>query len=576
MSKRLTGSIMKAKSNSFSLHWRIVAVLLLVSILPLALVGGGAQIVFKGLLEEKTLELHRSVVETHARSIDLYLVERLRVLDLVAGSYRLEELCAEGRLKEMLDTINSSYGMSFIDLGVIDEDGRHLAYVGPYALQDKNYLHEKWFQSVMSQGFYISDVFLGFRGVPHCIMAVKRREGESSWILRATINSVEFEKLVRPAQIGRTGDTFIINSEGFYQTPSKSGNVMVMSSITPPKKHSGVEQSYVLEDRTSMLRATTWLNNGRWMLVVQQDEREIQAPVREATLKGLLVILIAVVLVVVTTVLATRHLTRQIDRANAEREQMSRDLLRSAKLASLGEMSSGLAHEINNPLAIISAEQTNIADMVGDLEANANLKTELLDSVDRCKRQVQRCGNITAKMLQFSRTTETKLQATDLASKIQDVATLMKNQAQLRNIDLVVSLNGPDRLPEVFIDPSEFEQVAVNLINNAMQAITQGGIIRVSAERKGDEVLVTVSDTGTGIASEIQDKIFQPFFTTKPPGEGTGLGLSICYGLVKGWGGTIEVDSEPGKGTNIIIRLPMPKNGLTALGIHKGNWFGGY
>ncbi|MFH1756125.1 MAG: ATP-binding protein, partial [Candidatus Latescibacterota bacterium] len=533
------------------------AVLLLVSLLPLALVGAGSQIVFSDLLEEKTLELHRSVVETHARSIDLYLVERLRALDVVARSHRLEELSSPPVLKQLLNTINDSYGMSFVDLGIISEDGRHLAYVGPYALQDKNYANESWFQAVMSENTHVSDVFLGFRGIPHCIIAVKRSEENTSWILRATINSIEFDKLVRPGLIGRTGDAFIVNAAGAYQTPPKSGNIMEPSMVKFAQPHSGVRQSRLSEDGSPMLRATTWINNGRWMLVVQQNENEIQAPVRNAMLNGALVILLAVGLVVGTTILATRHLTRQIDRANAQRDELSKDLLRSAKLASLGEMSSGLAHEINNPLAIISAEHTNIEDLLGEIDMNTQVKAELLESVERCKRQVKRCGNITCKMLQFGHKTDTKLQPTDIEPKLQEVLTLMQKQAQIKNIDLALAINQNSFLPRVLIDPSEFEQVIVNLINNSMHAIKDKGTITISVKRLERNIAVTVTDDGTGIAPDVVDKIFQPFFTTKPPGEGTGLGLSVCYGMVRGWGGTIKASSELGKGTDMTIHLPL-------------------
>ncbi len=552
---------MKQTTTTFGLHWRIVAVLLLVSLFPLALVGVGSQIVFSDLLQNKSLELHRSVVETHARSIDLYLVERLRALDVVAASHRLGELCDQSALKQLLDTINASYGMSFVDLGIIGEDGRHMAYVGPYALHDKNYANEAWFRAVMSDNTHVSDVFLGFRGIPHCIIAVKRSEQNASWILRATINSVEFDKLVRTAQIGRTGDTFIVNRDGAYQTPPKSGNIMEPSSIGVPQSHSGVRQTRVSEDGSTMLRATTWLNNGRWMLVVQQDEKEIQAPVRDAMLKGAFVILLAVVLVIGTTILATWHLTRQIERANAQRDELSRDLLRSAKLASLGEMSSGLAHEINNPLAIISAEHTNIADLIGEMDGNPPAKEEILASIERCQRQVKRCGDITSKMLQFSRKSDTVLQPTDISSRLNEAVSLMQKQAQVRNIELAVHIEKDSPPLYARIDPSEFEQVIVNLINNSMHAIKRGGVINIKAGRSGKEVLVTVSDNGTGIAPGDVDKIFQPFFTTKAPGEGTGLGLSVCYGLVRGWGGSIEASSEPGKGTDITIRLPISHNG---------------
>ncbi len=543
--------------KSMGLRLRIVAVLLLASLLPLALLGIGSWVVFGNMIEDKTLDLHRSVVQTHARSIDRYLAERVRVLDLLARSHSLEELESTDKLRLLLGQLNDSYDKAFIDLGLIGEDGRHLAYAGPYQLQDKNYLRARWFKDVMSRDTYVSDVFLGFRHVPHCVIAVKRRAGNQVWILRATINSYEFERLVQTGQIAKTGDAFVVNSTGQYQTPSRFGKVLEQSPIGSPHKHRGVREHRVYENGATLLRATTWLNAGRWMLVVQQSEAEVNEPVRHAMFSGILVILLAVAVVVTTAVLSTWHLTTRINRATAERDKLSLDLLRSAKLACLGEMSTGLAHEINNPLAIISAEQTNIADVAGELKPDTPGRNDLLESVERCKRQVIRCGGITAKMLQFGRKTDTKLRPTDVAPRLEEIVSLMNRQAQLRNIDLQLEVE-PD-LPKVLLDPNELEQVLVNLINNALYATSGGGRILVSAGRQGSDVILSVADTGSGISPEDLEKIFQPFFTTKAPGKGTGLGLSVCYGIVQGWGGTIEARSEPGKNTTMIVRLQIEK-----------------
>jgi two-component system NtrC family sensor kinase len=187
---------------------------------------------------------------------------------------------------------------------------------------------------------------------------------------------------------------------------------------------------------------------------------------------------------------------------------------------------------------------------------NPMTNEEILESIERCKRQVKRCGDITSKMLQFSRKSDTVLRTTDIASKLNDVVSLMRKQAQVRDIDLSVQFEHTPSPPLARIDASEFEQVIVNLINNSMHAIKRGGFIALSVKRSQNEIVITVSDNGAGIAPDDMDKIFQPFFTTKAPGEGTGLGLSVCYGMVQGWGGTIEASSMPGKGTDMIVRLP--------------------
>ncbi len=543
------------------LHWRLVAVLLLVSLLPLGLVGLGAWRVFGRQLAARSLELQRATVSNHAATLDLYLRERLHALELLARTHGVKDLSDPARLRRLYAQVSATYGEAFVDLGVIGAQGDHLAYVGPYDLEDRNYAAAPWFRDTMVQGSHVSDVFLGYRQVPHCVMAVKRQEGDQAWILRATINSDRFAQLVRTGQLGATGDAFLINREGVYQTPPRLGQVLEPSSLGAPAPHRGVREERVRVNGAVMLRVTTWIGSAPWLLVVQQDEAEIQAPVRQALTWGLLLLGLAVALIVVTTVLATGYLTNQIDRANAERERLAGDLLRSAKLASLGEMSTGLAHEINNPLAIISAEQTNLSDLLRELPPAAPARGEMLEAVARCQRQITRCSGITAKMLQFGRAGEARSELTPIGPRLQEIVQLLHKQAEVRNVALELDV-APD-LPRLLLDPTELQQVLVNLINNSLYALDGGGRILISAKRAGDQVQVAVKDNGTGIAPADLERIFQPFFTTKPVGQGTGMGLAVCYGIVQRWGGTITAASELGSGTVMTLHLPAPRDERT-------------
>jgi two-component system, NtrC family, sensor kinase len=539
------------------LHWRIVTLLLVVSILPLAIMGVGAWLAYGNLLTEKSLDLQRTVVRNHAKSLDSFLLERLRALDLTVRSHTLQQLSREESLQAVFDSLSHSYSQTFVDLGVIASDGSHVAYVGPYALKDKNYAGSPWFRSVMTEGSYVSDVFMGFRAVPHCVIAVRRQDGELVWVLRATINSDKFESLVRTEQLGPGGDAYILNAEGLFQTPPRNGKVLERSPSVTPTHHNGVQDQRVSVQGRTIVRATTWINNDRWMLVVEQNEAEIQKPVHLATMWGAMVVLLAMGLIVLTTFLATWHLTTQIDRANQERDKLSGELLRTAKLASLGEMSTGLAHEINNPLAILMTEHTNIADVAQELTEGDSIRQEILESVRRAKKQVERCGGITAKMLQFGRSGETKLQPTDIRPRVEEIIGLMRKQAQVRNVTIHTEIE--PNLPKVVLDPIELQQVLVNLINNAMDAMKDKGDIYITVRRDGRKVRFSIRDNGSGIPPEELGKVFQPFFTTKPVGKGTGLGLSVCYGIVQKWGATIEVESEEGVGTEMIIRLTVPE-----------------
>lgn len=545
------------------LRWRIIVLLLLVSLLPLFMVSIGSWKAFSRLLEQASLQHQRTIVDNHAEAIDGYLAERLRILELITVEYSVGELTEDGSLQQVFENLRATFGPTFVDIGVIDSSGRHLAYIGPYELKEKSYEEAEWFGVTRASGTYVSDVFLGYREVPHCVIAVKREQGADWWILRATINSDRFDALVRTGALGATGDVFIINTDGLYQTPPKVGQVLEPSPITHPPVHRGVRDERVQGEDTILV--TRWINDDRWMLVVQQSASEVLAPLHRALAWGGLVVAIGIALVVVTSILATRHLTGEIERAEASRDELSRDLMRSARLASLGELATGLAHEINNPLAIIGAEQTNIEDLVQLLAENEPDREELLASVATCKRQVRRCGDITAKMLQFGRQSDSTPVALDVAKAIDEVVRLMRKQAEIRNVLLRHDRSGP--LPPATVDPTELQQVLVNLTNNALQATRDGGQITVSSCHEGEGIVIEVRDTGIGMEPAVMERIFQPFFTTKPVGRGTGLGLSVCFGIVRGWGGTIDARSEVDEGTTISVRIPAdgePRGGIAS------------
>jgi len=554
----------KKISKSTRLRKRIVATLLFVSILPLIVAGIGGWIVFSNLLEYKELDRMRILVLGHAKAIESNIKNQINQLHLLAQSHSVESIRNQEKLQDFLSDLNQSSDAGFIDLGVIDINGNHLSYVGPYQLKDKNYSGADWFKEVMIRGVYVSDVFLGFRQVPHCIIAVKSNKGLTPWILRATINSQQFDELVKTGFSEKIDDIFILNNEGIFQTTPKGGALLDKSEVPIEDFYRGMGEQRISQNDTTWLMVGAYVNDSRWMLIVKQELATVLAPVNKGITKVATIVLVAVVLLIVTTILATRHLTNQIDQANAEREEMSRAFMRSAKLASIGELATGLAHEINNPLAIISAEQTNISDLVSELDVNNEKTGQIYDSIKQCKDQIQRCASITGKMLQFGRKQDSNLESTDVRPRLLEITALLKRRANVRNIE--IKLEVQKDLPQVLVDPIEFEQVIVNLINNAIDALPQGGLIILEAFQRDNYVHLNVNDNGTGISPENIERVFEPFFTTKPVGKGTGLGLSVCFGIVHSWGGRIKAESLQGEGTRMKILLPLQTKSSKAQG----------
>ena len=265
---------------------------------------------------------------------------------------------------------------------------------------------------------YISDVFMGYRQVPHYIIAVRAVMDDQVWVLRATVNSAKFDELVQSGFTADGGEVFIVNKQGLYQTTPLKGKILDDASLGEVPYYTGVKDIRVEAEGNTKIRVMTWINNDRWLLVVQQDLSTVQSPVNQAIARGAYIVLIAVAILILTAFLATWYLTQRIDKATAEREQISQAFVRSAKLASIGELTTGLAHEINNPLAIISAEQTNISDILLDTASNHDDYNQALESVGRCQNQVKRCAAITKKLLQFGRSKESTIEPIKLAPRL--------------------------------------------------------------------------------------------------------------------------------------------------------------
>ena len=241
---------------------------------------------------------------------------------------------------------------------------------------------------------------------------------------------------------------------------------------------------------------------------------------------------------------------REILKVHQELEAAQAQLVHSDKIASLGRMSAGVAHEINNPLAgiLIYAELLQ-RDLAADAVHRENIEVII--------NQTMRCQQIVHRLLDFSRQSLGERKLFDANDIIHRCVELISHQAFFHNIKVIQELD--PFLPQIVGDPGQLQQVFTNLLLNAADAMNGQGQITIASRPmpQGDGIILTFTDTGCGIPPEIRDKIFEPFFTTKPPGKGTGLGLSIVYGVIQRHGGTITADSPREGGTTFTIRLPL-------------------
>ena len=540
-----------------SLHRKIVAITLAVSFAPLFLLGATIYYQFACMCRDKIEEQIQYRARAQAEAVEVFLKERTAILSAMADVHTFQEMSNDKYLAKVFSIMNQRAG-AFVDLGVIDHAGQHIAYVGPYELKNLNYYQQPWFGEVMSKGLYISDVYLGYRKIPHFIIAVRRQENEHSWILRATIDSAVFERMVRSAQLGRTGDAYILNSDGVYQTRSRFEDALLSRSSLDPKIF-GRGSRVLRKESTNgneVLYAGTWLSVKNWLLVISQDAEEERTGLIATRNAEIGIILGGVLVIIFTTVFTVGLIVRRLRESEARMNELNAQLIQSDKLAALGKMAAGVAHEINNPLAVILQKTGWMEDLLEDEDFRESKSAkEFQDSLRKIEDHVERARKVVHNMLGYARKMEPRMEDVDINQTIQQTVALLDNYSRINNIEIETNLS--QDLPVIAGDQSQLQQVFLNLTTNAIDAIVKEGRIQISSRIEADMILVDITDNGPGIPEDRQRKVFDPFYTTKDSGKGTGLGLWVSYDIVEKMGGTIRLKSQVGVGTTFTVAIPI-------------------
>lgn len=539
-------------------------VIILLAVISMLVVGWNAAEYYKrSILETTTLNARRNA-ENCREEISRFLKNQTDILLSLLKIFPLEHL----REQENLERIFAGVGGNniIVDLGVIDAAGQHLAYVGPYKIKlaDKNYAETEWFREVMMNGSFVSDVFTGYRGVPHLIVAVT--DPLKTWILRATINSEIFNSMLRSVRVGPEADSYIVNTKGQFQTPNREH-----------KERLGAAEFELLNkyhDSTLVQRigdafyVTSWFKGGHWILIVKLDINALLNTFYESRHINFLVGFAQTFFIVTLAILMVNFLINRVEAAVVSKEAIDNQMSQVEKMALIGRLAASVAHEVNNPLQMIGDQAGWIEELIAE-EEPTNIKnfTEYQSAIKKIQHHVKRAAKVTHRLLGFSRKMEMDKAKVNINAILEETLSFFSSEATYNNIKIIENLH-PD-LPTTMTDAYQLQQVFFNIINNAFDAMDKDGCLNVETRVEGTLIMIDIGDTGLGIKPEYMKKIFEPFFTTKEMGKGTGLGLSICFNTMQKLGGDITVRNKKEGGTVFTVSVPIVTFGESPSGEEK-------
>jgi signal transduction histidine kinase len=539
-------------------YWRMwrntVLAVSAVSLIPLVFMTAVNYYQFQRALKVEMVHPIERVTAAAKHSLESFLEERIGLLRYISERETLDRLSDSAELEIIHKRMKNTFG-GFVDLGLIDAEGVQRSYSGPYGLLGKRYGDYAWFNEVYLRGIHVSDVFLGHRQIPHFVVAVKREsEGGRYHVLRATVDTEVLSQRLRSVGLKQGVDLFIVNKEGVLQTPSRLfGGVLAKTAINVPVN---VGETEIVEDYPlngeNFLLGYAYISQSPFVFVVLAKTVDLMRgwlTIRTEFLGFLGASMVVTVILIMTI---TSAWVRRIREADLRREATQHSAEHANKMALIGRLAAGVAHEINNPLAIINEKAGLLGDIVNATEGIQN-REKMLKQLDSIENSVKRCSGITHRLLGFAKHMDLRSEPIALDALMREVMGFLEKEAAFRKIS--VNLDVPEVLPTLASDRGQLQQLFLNIINNAFDAMNDGGKLDIGIRRAdAGAIAVVIKDDGCGIPKQDIDRIFEPFFTKKA--HGTGLGLSISYGIVQKLGGQIRVESEVGKGTAFTITLP--------------------
>jgi two-component system NtrC family sensor kinase len=355
--------------------------------------------------------------------------------------------------------------------------------------------------------------------------------------------------------MGGGSDAFLVNRDGILQTESRRyGKVLEKLPFELPATNFEANvQSIRDNEGQNVFVASVLIADTDFTLVATKPKPTAFNTWYAVRIDLLLIFVSGVVIIFLAVYRVTSMLIAKLQESDEQRLGAIHQMEHSQKLSSIGRLAAGVAHEINNPLAIINEKAGLMRDIIGMREDFPD-KDKFSRQIEAILRSVERCRGITHRMLGFAKRMDVKIEVLDLNSVLVETLGFLEREAEYRNVELVRELD--PNLPSIPTDHGQIQQVFLNILNNALAAVPDGGKIVLKSWSESDRfVAISIQDNGCGMSEETAKNMFEPFFTTKKE-KGTGLGMSITYGIVKRLGGDIRVVSKINEGTTMTILLP--------------------
>ncbi len=533
---------------------KIVTLMILITVAPLSFLSFIIYRNYKSNLAKAAERPLLDLTDKGKHTIDLFFKEHLAAINLIAALYSYEELSDADDLNRIFYVLKQEVG-GLVDIGIMDVSGRPINYAGPQDASDKTYADEKWFQETVNRNVYISSVKRKFHQKSYISISLIRRASSTPHIILVKIDPSRIAALLQPLAVELQGDAFLVSHDGMIQTPAPHyGNALGPASFTVDLNRTATDvlEKTDLQGRAFSL-AYAKLDQSDLTLQLLRPKNEIAETWTRAKTYLLLAFFVGLGFIVTIIFKLSRVLVERIREADEKREYAFRELKHSQKLSSIGRLAAGVAHEINNPLMIINENAGLIQDLLDKGQDLKSLK-EISELAQSISGSVDRCRKVTHRLLGFARRLEPKLEILSLNEVLEEVVSFLELEARQREIN--IRKHYADELPAILSDRGQLQQVFLNILSNALAAVSEGGYIMLKTFEEGrHSVTVVIKDDGAGMSEDTLKRIFEPFFTTKKK-YGTGLGLPISFEIVSKLGGDIKVHSREGEGTMFTVCLP--------------------